>query len=293
MSWLLFAILYPLCYSAVNLIDRFLLEKKVKNFYSYGVLAGFLLFLSALIVLSIAGIGAVETSIIFWAVFSGVLYGIVYLMYYHLLSRVEVSRVIGIGYLFPVFVAILSRIFLGESLSIFKYFAIMLAVTGAIFIGMEKSRHKLKLTSAFWVMVFYAFLLGVVDTTDKYVLGYLSFFEAYALITIPVSLIMMAPMIRSDVRRDLKQAARSFPGILLSMCFTVLASFSFLVAASLAPISMVSAMGALQPLVVFIFMLAMSFFMPSLMKESTKPSIIGYKILGILCVITGVIILSI
>ena len=112
------------------------------------------------------------------------------------------------------------------------------------------------------------------------------------LVTIPLSLVLMLPIFRTNTRKDLATTARIAPIILLSQCFSMVGYFSYLFAALLAPITLVSAMGTLQPVFLFLIIIGSSIVAPRLLKEVITPRVIGYKILGLAFVITAAIILS-
>lgn len=291
-TWLLFALLYPFLYSITNLIDKFLLEKKIRNFYAYSVMVGILMLLSTLLIAIFVGFSGIPRFVLLIGILGGMLNSATYFLYFYLVSSKEVSRVIGILYVFPVFVALLSRMFLGEKLSLLKYGAILIAVLGAIVLGMEKQQQQWKLTKAFWLMIFNAFLIGILDVTYKYILQYATYWQAYVMVSIPISLMIMIPAFSASIRKEVRQIVHTVPVIVASQCFGILASLSFFIAASLAPIAIVSSMGTLQPVFVFLWMLLLSLFAPAVLKEVITPHTLLYKILGLACVVAGVLILS-
>lgn len=291
-SWFFYALIYPLAYSIGNSIDKFLLEKKVKNLYAYSVLVGAILFISALIVAYFVDLPVLNFKMLFFACLSGITFGVVCLIYYHLLTYQELSRVIGIGYLFPAFVALYSRIFLGEQLQPIKYFAIGIAILGSVILSVENDKTKLKLTHAIWIMLLNAALLGVVDTSDKYVLGFANYWQAYILTTIPMALVLCTPILIKQIRKSIHYEFRNISKILLVESLSITAALSFLKAASIAPITLVSAVGILQPVFVLIITLLLSIFKPHLIKERINFANLVYKIPGIILIVLGAAILN-
>ena len=89
--WLLFALLYPVLLGISNLLDKFLVGKKVKNPRSYGIIAGAILLVSAFVVWLFVGLPKMPGSVIFFGLLSGFTYGFCYLIYYKLLKYAEVS----------------------------------------------------------------------------------------------------------------------------------------------------------------------------------------------------------
>ncbi len=291
-SWVLFALLQPVCYAAVNLLDKFLIAKKVRNYYAYSVVLGLLALLSAIIIGLIVGFPKTTGHTLTMGIFAGGVFGLAYLNYFRMLSYAEVSRIVGVGYLYPAFVAFFSFIFLAEKLSLLKYGAILVAVMGALMIGIENQKKRWKLTPAFWLMIGNAVLIAIVDTTDKYVLQQLNYWQVYVLITIPFALVLMSPVLRKSVRDDLAQPVRVLPAMVLIELFTIGGAVSFLIAASLVPVALVSAMATLQPVIVFAAIFLMSKFVPHILKEKIAARDVGYKIAGIALVVFATVVLS-
>ncbi len=291
-SWLLFAVLYPLFHGISNIVDKFLIEKKVKNPYSYSIIVGMFILAVVAVLFSIVGLPKTTGTVWLLAALAGVLYGTAYLIFYHLLAFAEISRVVSIIYIFPAFVAILSFAFIGERLSALKYFAIAAAIVGAVFIGIEKKKMKWKLTHAFWLIVIVALLTGSVDVIDKYVVTHIPYLQATALLQGALGLMLITPLFAKKARKQFKQAAKYAPAIILSESFIISGVVSFLIAASLAPISIVSALGTLQPAFVFFAMIGISLFAPKLLKEVVTPGVLTYKIIGILLIIAAAIVLG-
>ncbi len=291
--WLLFAVLYPFLYAIVNVIDKFLIEKKIRNYYSYSFVTGLLFMISAIIVWAIVGLPLLPKSIIFFAVLSGVVYGLVYYVYFYLLTKIEVSRIIGMVYLFAAFVAVYSRIFLGEQLSVLKYIAIGVAIIGTALIGAHRHGKKIFIIHKFlWIMVLYAAILGIVDVCDKFVLNHVTNWEGYVVLTVPLALTLMLPVFSAKVRKDLPQTIKYWPLIFFVQSIAILGLFAFFKAVSMQKIAIISAMGTLQPVFLFMIMLALSIFVPKILKEVLEPKIIIYKAIGILLVVAAAIILG-
>ena len=214
-------------------------------------------------------------------------------LYYHLLTHAEVSRVIGIFYIYPVFVVPLSAVFLHEQLPFAKYGAIMLAVIGAFFLSIEKGAERWRLTHALWLMLATAALIAVIDVADKYLLGPLQPLHVYALIIIPSALLQLLLLLRADVRKDFAATARAAPLIALSVLVGFAGTIAFLLAASSAPIVIVSALGTLQPVYLFLFTIVLSLAKPQILKEILAQHALVTKAAGLLCIIAAAAVLGI
>jgi drug/metabolite transporter (DMT)-like permease len=291
--WLIFAILAPLGYAVVNIIDKFLLEKKIKNFYSYAVFTGFLYIIPISIVWYFVGFPSVDQKTALIVFFVGICYGIIHFLYYYVLTKYEVSRIVALFYIYPVFVALFSFVFIGEKLSWTHYTAIVIAVLGTIFLGTEKHKETWRISHLFWIMLLASILPAIIDVSDKYLLSKYSYWEVYILVMIPTAVISILPVFSRNVRRDLYQPARSIFQILIIEITAFGAGYSFLRAASVAPISIVSALSTLQPVFVFAFTIFLSIFIPGILKESMTRHVLLHKAVGIGCIVAAAVMLSV
>ncbi len=291
-TWLFLALLYPLCYGTVNVIEKFLLEKRIRNFYSYGVLIGVIYLIEVAVIGSAVGFPGMSLPMLALAIVAGVCSACSHFFYFYTMKFHEVSRIIGVIYLYPVFVAVLSFFLLGERLSLMKYAAIVVAILGVTALGMERHRGRWKMKSVVLFLIAIALFISIIDMVDKYLLGHFSFWQVYIAVTLPVGIILLFPALHKDVRRDMPQAMKSILPLAVITLVGLAASVMFLNAANVAPVSIVSALGTLQPAYVFLITLLLSLFMPHIIKEALAPGIIIYKIVGILCIVAAAVILS-
>ena len=290
--WLIFALLSPLGYALVNVIEKFLLEKKIKNFYSYAVFTGFLYVVPISIIWYFVGFPDIDQKIASIALFVGLCCGMLHFLYYYALTKYEVSRIMGLFYIYPVFVALFSFLFIGERLSLVHYTAIAIAVFSTVFLGIEKHKEKWRISHLFWIMMLASILPAVIDVSDKYLLGSYTYWEVYLLVMIPTSIVNILPILSRTVRRDLYQPVHFIFPMLVIEITAFGAGYSFLRAASIAPISLVSTYGTLQPVFVFVLILMLSLFIPSILKEPMTRHAIFHKAIGIAAIVAAAVILS-
>ncbi len=290
--WLLFAVLAPFFYALVNIIDKFILEKRITNFYVYAVVTGFSYVIPISIIYYFVGLPSIDQKTAMIVLLVGTCYGIIHFLYYYVMTKYEVSRVVGLFYVYPVFVALLSFLFIGERLTPLHYIAILVAIGGTFFLGTEKQKNKWRLSHLFWLMLIGAILPAVIDVSDKYLLGKFSYWEVYLLVTIPAAVISILPIFSKNVRRDLSQVRGTVSLVLLMEALAFGGAFAFLRAAALAPISIVSAFGTLQPVFVFVITILFSRFLPAFLKETLNHHVLLHKSAGIALIVVAAVILS-
>src|SRR3990172_1859155 len=147
-TWIILSLIFPALYAFSNIIDKFLLEKRIQNCFSLALVIGWLDLLFALGVLFFIPLKDLTVKLAALGVLSGVIYGMAYLLYYYAISFEEVSRVVSVYYITPILVMILARIFLAESLPVWKYAAAFVAVCGAVLIGLKRVELKWRLRKA-------------------------------------------------------------------------------------------------------------------------------------------------
>lgn len=289
--WVVAALLSPLFYSLANLTDKFLLEKRIANFYAYGVLMGGITLAVATILLGIVGFSQVPMNVLAIGIVGGVAWGIGGLVWYSILPHTEISRAMGIFYTYPIGVLILSKVMLGEQLTLLQHGGVLLLVSGALILAAEPHASGWRFTPAFFRILLIALLFAIIETIQKYLLQYMGFLQAYAIIAVPLGLTVLLPAFSRSVRHATRKAASSLPGVLLSISFGILGTAAFLFAASHVPVAVVSAIGVLQPLFVFLLMLGLSTFLPHILRESVGRRATLTKAVGMCCAVIGTLVL--
>lgn len=287
MSWVIFALLFPALIAFVNVLDKFLIEKRIRDYLSLMFVIGFIsLCVGLLLALFISWHGAGFKHVLL-GLFAGMLIGVNYFVYFKALTFEEVSRVVSIYYTTPIIVLFLASIILGESLPVWKYGAIILATLGAVLIGMDRFERIPIMRRGFWLIVFSCVLIGFININAKYLLKDISPWNVIALETLGLSIVLLMLVFSKRARMNLKQTMKSFPLIVISECSTYLSWLFFNMAAALTEVSKVSAMGSLQPLYVLIFMVLLSSFMPHILKEVFTRKTFAIKAIAILMIVIG------
>ncbi|MFO0704825.1 MAG: EamA family transporter [Candidatus Andersenbacteria bacterium] len=302
MNWLLLAVIPPLLYAVVNHFDKYLVQR-----YFKGASVGAVLIFSALIGIFVAipigifvpevfDLPARHSALI---VANGFLYLLASLPYFYALSKDEASVVVPVFQLVPFFILLFAFIFLGETISLNGLLGGAVVVLGAVLISLELSHKKAKFKqSVFWLMVLSSSLFALnfvlfknlnIDSTFwitnfwEYV-GFV-LFAAFALVCIP-------PYRRQffSVFKQNKKTVLALNGINEIIAVAAKASFNF--ASLLAPVALVSFVGGLQPLFVFLIGIALTLFFPKISKENIDARHLIQKIVAILVILVGVWMLS-
>jgi len=285
-SWIVFALIYPALFALINIVDKFLLEKRIRDYRCICLVVGFVALPAMIALLLLASWDTVTPARIGLGLFSGLLIAISYPIYFRMLSTEEVSRVISIYYAAPVLVTFFAAVILRETLLWWKYVAIIAAAAGAVLIGIERFERIPVMRKGFWVMMLMCVFIGIVNVIGKYLLESMSIWNVIGLELVGVSsltLYIFSPHARKHVRIALK----SLHLIMFSEYTTYAAWLLWAAATAQASVALVSAMGSLQPLYVLLLMLALSAFMPHILKEVFTKKTLAIKAVAVLMIVIG------
>jgi len=295
MAWFVLALFSALGFAFSNILEKFILEKKVKNPLILFISGAFLQPLIVIFILPFILGHNISLSSILFSCLAGFLVVLSWIFIYLGLVRDEASRVIAIFHVFPIFVVILAVIFLKESISLFEIGAILLAVLGAILISLKRDKLSsgLKIRRIFWIALAAAAAEAFLEIVDKHILSQVSIWQ---LIFIGHLAEFFVALICFFLFKRLRQGTREIFAnfsslkwvvVLHLVYFLSIALFLFALVGGL--VSHVSAVTTIQPLFVFILALILSRFWPAFLEEKLDKKTIIIKIISIILIITGIL----
>jgi transporter family protein len=178
MSWILFSILATLTWAIVNIVDKYVLTKWVRKPIIPIMILGIIGLLASVLVYLFHGLSVLSYQNIVLAFVAGVFYILMSIFYFKAVKIEEISRVVPLFYLAPIFVLILAGVFLGETFSPLKYLGIFLLIIGAIFIS-SKNFIKISFGKAFWFMVLASLSISIDAVITKYLLNFADFWTIF------------------------------------------------------------------------------------------------------------------
>jgi len=290
MEWFIYALLAPILWAVCNVIDKFLLEKHIKNPICYEIFICLFEIISLIIIFVISPILINNYGFII-GITIGIISVIAMIFYDKSMIEEEASRVIPLIYVDSIFVAVLAYIFLGEIFNFQKYLGIILIVTGGILISFKKIK-KWHFSSAIKFILVSAILLGINGVMTKYALGLIDYFSLLAseflgyIIFGP--LFLLSNNIRKNFMNDIKRFNKKvFLLFLINTTIALMASLSFLFATSISNVSLVYAVISTQPFFIFVYMLIITKLAPNIIKEKIDKSTILLKIIAICVIFLG------
>jgi len=280
MEWYIFALLAPAFWALNNVFIKFLITNKYKSYFPmiFTVIS-----MDAIFAITIAALTSISTifpySIL--AFLTGLMPLLAFWFYLNALIKEEVTRIITLFQLIPVFVALISPVLLNEILSAQKYAGIALIVTASILISYKKSGTK-SFSSALKFMIPFGIIIATYTVIDKILLGYLDFLSVFfwnVMGTLTGALCLLS------ISKLRQEATRTISAVGKKVVFTtfigeglyVTGTICSLIALSLTDAPLASAFFGLQPFYVFFYMLLLSLFLPKILNESRTKQIILLK----------------
>lgn len=289
LEWVIFALLGYIFFAGGNIVEKIIRTVHIKSPFSFAILLGAF---ESLFILLIPFFGINLTSWVFIipAIGAGALRVLAFLPYAEALSTEEVSRLVPLWTLDPVFTLLMASFFLGESLTANFHVAFVLVLLGSVLLMARTGKRMFRLNRAFAFMVASSFLYALQAVLLKFAYFELSFF--HGLIWVSIGTLITTVVILS--RKRFREAAReeiigNVPNRMLAMfaAFGLLGIFFINYAIKLGSVSIVEVMFGFQMVFVLVIATAFSFALPSFVRESVKLKSMSVKIFSIAIMLAG------
>lgn len=292
--WIFFSILAALCWAIVYIIDKCVLTKWARSPFIPMVMLGIVGLISSIVIFYVHGFSFLPKFYIFLTLITGVIWGIQNIFYFKALKIGEVSRVIPLFYFSPLFVLIFAGIFLGEVFTPLKYLGIFLLITGAILIS-SKGFTKINFDKASWWMILSALGLSIYYILIKYLLNFTDYWTIFAYMRIGAT-IGLIPIFYIYFPEFIAMVRKHGKKVIIAMSTTeilnLMAVLFISIAASVGYIGLVNALSTLDSFFVLLFVVILSKFFPSILREETNRALIVQKTIAIVLMFIGVMIIT-
>lgn len=292
-DWVSIAILSTVLIGLVNIIDSYVLTRRVPSLsvmilpvglfvLIYSIVAAFLFPLPE-------GVGGQPLVV---AIFSSVTRAFSLVIFLYTLKREEVSRVIPVASIFPIFVALMAVPLLGETLGFLQWMAIMAVVAGAIVISIKRQNGSGRwLSTSFFLLLISSVLMAVANTAAKYALDYVSFWNMYWLSSMALGLLFLVVSARSSVLQQIINLPRRGSTLAIlgvaEIIVVVAAAFRFWSIEN-GPVSLVSAIFASRPLFVLALVFCITRFWPGLLEWQPGRGVMVQRIVATGLIVAGI-----
>lgn len=294
MLWFYLAFLAVILYAIGNVIAKYAITEYIKKPLFNTIITGIVTLLIALVSLLFSRIQFPNIELISIGLLAGFLFFIANWLFFKGILAEEISRalpiVLSMG---PLFVLIIATVFLGEFLFPRQYVGIGLLFISSILISVKKTT-KIKISVAFWSMTLSALFYAIQESTMKYLLSYMDFWNVFfwmAMGSILTSVGIMTFYHRTFFetfhkykRATLYSSVSEVVGSTGTFVYTAAMSFGF--------ISLVSSVQYTQSAFILVFATILSIYRPRIIREELKSSVLAVKILAIGIMIAGAFLIA-
>lgn len=246
---LICAICSPFFEALMNITDKYVISRRVRKPMSYAVVEGAVnLALGLLLALCLDWSVVSSYKVLLYPSIAGVIYGLQYYLYYHLLAREDVSTVVGLIYLYPVIVALLSFFILGEKFSLITYGGIALILVGGLMLSLKGRSFKggagLGYMAAIIILVALFEFIMKLATTELPVL------HGLAVMLICIGLTLELALFHGETRRGVPVELKNLNWVVLGNSLALGGMSTLYFAMAGLPATIVATICATQPLAV-------------------------------------------
>lgn len=295
MSWFVLIFVCAFLFSLVNIIDKFFCGKKFKSVYTLAVLSTFLnvFFVSTLI--PFAKFSWQWNWPLFAAIISGPVYVLLWLFWWKGLTTTEISRSTAIYNSSPIFTALMAVLLLGEKLSSLQWGAIIIIIVGAILCSWEKNSSNGRFNTAYLLIIIAALCSSVGSLLSKTAVTHINPLAVYIISAYAGAPFFLLLLIKKEVKEEAKNAIKN-RNLLGALIIRGLIGFAgvifFYLALFSGPVSLVSAVYGITPLLVFVNLIIISRFLPKLIHEDLSRQALLAKGIAIILTVVGVVLIN-
>jgi uncharacterized membrane protein len=289
-EWFYFALLSSVLISGVNIIDKILIsDYKIPPLVYVLVISA--TSLMPLVTLAFFHLTPLPLGILAFTILVGFVRIYYTLPYFKALMVEEVSRVIPLLQLTPVFVLILSSLFLHEVLRPEDYVAFGLLVLGGTLFAIRLTKG-IRISLAFYLMILSSFLLALYSVALKYLFSVQDFYTIFIWVQIAgfITFFQFIPLrpFRSSLISTYKMTSRQIGVILVAeQAVAYVSVFAYNYAIANGPLTLISSVGATQPLFVLLFATILSYRFPRVLREELTKMDVALKVLGLIAIFAG------
>ncbi len=293
MNWIVFALLTPFLFSFTNLIEKFLVDKKIKDPYTLSMISGAIYVLISFLLILFRGVHVIPVAQMIPLIASGFFLIMYVVPYFFALARDDASRVVPLFQITPIFVFILSFIFLKERLHAVQILGFCIILFGGLLLGLKESGTKLfRLRESFWFMMLSSGLYAIANICAKYGsvdIGVVDMI-VYQSFGIFAATVMLSYVFRKNIAKNIRKISL-FSGCLITLnsILNTLAIFSLSYAFILGSASLVSIVeNGVQPIILLVEGTLITLWYPSFIKEDLRVNTVMIKAVSILIILCGV-----
>ena len=291
MTWVFYSLLAAMLWAIVNVTDKYTMDKLVTNPMIPVLILGLVQLITAVSIYCFYGYAFVTSIDLTLAFLAGLFYVATMFFYYQAIKKDEISKLIPLYYLAPVFILLIAQFMMNENLFHNQYWGIGFLVSGAILISLP-TPFKLRFNEGAGYMLLAAFFYALNQVLTKYLLKENDFWSVFAYVRIGIFLSLLplfywVLIYKTDSYRNVSYQAY---GIMVSnQLLNIAGVFAITVALTQGYVTLVNALASVQPFFVLILTTALGIMLPNIIKESMSSSALIKKFLAIALIFIGML----
>lgn len=252
MDWLFYALLAPAVYAVVVYIDKYILERQIKDYRGMPIYGGIAAPIFGVLLWFITGFPILDLQNTALILLTGVLTIFGAATYFKALSNDEASKITILFQLTPVIVLVMSYLFLREGISSIQLFGFLLILFATIGAEFNKGDFKIDWSSSLFLILVTDFFWASSFVLFKFVVGEYSFsevvsFESFGMGIGGLILFTFVPSIRKAFLKTNKALAKKVLAfVFLNEGVFVLAKLCTFYAISLGSVALVEVVAGTQ-----------------------------------------------
>lgn len=289
MNWLFFALLSPAIFAINVLIDKYILEKEIKDYQSMPIYSSIMAFVFGVLLWFITGFPIISFQDTILVLLTGMLtlWGAAF--YFKALADHESSKIMILFQTQPIITLILSYLFLNDTISPSQLLGFFIILVATIGVSLEKNKTKFKISSVFILILFANFFWAIASVVFKFVVNQSSFIKLVSYESLGMALggLVLYSFFPS-FKKAFKKTQKSLRKIILAVILTneglySVGRFIAYLAISLGPVALVNVVGGTQVFYGILFGLILTQIAPKIFQENiTKVDLTKKIILAIL-----------
>ena len=291
------SLLFPALTGVVNILDKLIVDRYSPTTYVYVFWIGVWELAAGSIISGILSSQGLESRTLVGGMLTGAVSAGALILYLSALRFGQVARVVPIWFLYPLMVAPMAAGFLGERISPLVAGAILLAVAGGVLVSWQGSTASRTFGNPAMPLLALAAggFLAVSFILNKHFVEGADFWQFFGFYRLGFAVPMLGIALVPEVRRVAPGMAgnRGFMGlVMLTEGIVSIVLIVRFAAVSLGPVSLVAAISAVQPSLVFLYSLALANLSPTnfggwITRRTLRP-----QAAGIAAITASVIIIS-
>jgi len=304
-EWLILALVAAAMWGLVNVVDKIIVEKHIRNPLIYLVFSGVYGLIPAIFMIGITGLQPTSLIIIILSMLTGFILIAYTYLYFKALQYSDTAVVVSLLQMIPIFSLIWGFIFFNEIFNIVTYIGIFLVLFGVTIISLPHNKEKhssgtkwnmlisramlIMIPSTFLASVGYAIQNHVVEFTDSPTI----FFWGRIGALLTVGVLLFNKNIRYDVLNTLKNVDTKINfAIIVNEIISILAVFIVIFAYSIGPLSLIATTLSVQPFFAMVYVMLINYTLKNIIPDSTNRNIFYKRFSCIFMITIGIYLIS-